>query len=77
MCTTSVDYKTVITVMLTVKSGMDHHMISQDVGWFGLVGLLGVLVGVRISWSNRPIEAEDSVGSYPVGAGDSLSFYLV
>jgi hypothetical protein len=28
MCTTSAEYKTVITVMLTVMSGMDHRMIS-------------------------------------------------
>jgi hypothetical protein len=28
MCTTSVEYKTVITVILMVMSGMDPHMIS-------------------------------------------------
>jgi hypothetical protein len=28
-CTTSAEYKTVITVMLTVMSGMDPHMISE------------------------------------------------
>jgi hypothetical protein len=28
MCTTSVEYKTVITAVLTVPSGMDPHMIS-------------------------------------------------
>jgi hypothetical protein len=28
MCTASVEYKTVITVVLTVMSGMDPHMIS-------------------------------------------------
>jgi hypothetical protein len=28
MCTTSIDYKTIIIVVLTVKSGMDSHMIS-------------------------------------------------
>jgi hypothetical protein len=27
MCTTSTDYKTVLTVVLTVMSGMDPHMI--------------------------------------------------
>jgi hypothetical protein len=37
MCTTSVECKTVITVMLTVMSGMDPHMISRTRG--GLVGL--------------------------------------
>jgi hypothetical protein len=32
-CTTSVECKTVITVMLTVMSGMDPHMISGNLGW--------------------------------------------
>jgi hypothetical protein len=27
MCTTSVECKTILTVMLTIKSGMDPHMI--------------------------------------------------
>jgi hypothetical protein len=26
--------------MLTVMSGMDSHMISGNLGWFGLVGLV-------------------------------------
>jgi hypothetical protein len=45
-CTTSAECKTVITVVLTVMSGMDPHMISGNPGfgwfdlvWFGLVGL--------------------------------------
>jgi hypothetical protein len=40
-CTTSIECKTVITVVLTVMSGMDPHMISWNLrlGWFGLVGL--------------------------------------
>jgi hypothetical protein len=37
MCTTSAEHKTVITVVLTVMSGMDPHMISRT--WVGLVGL--------------------------------------
>jgi hypothetical protein len=37
-CTTSAECKTVITVMLTVMSGMDPHMISGNPG-FGLVAL--------------------------------------
>jgi hypothetical protein len=36
-CTTSVECKTVITVMLTVMSGMDPHMVSGT--WVGLVEL--------------------------------------
>jgi hypothetical protein len=37
LCTTSVECKTVITVVLTVMSGMDPHMISGT--RVGLVGL--------------------------------------
>jgi hypothetical protein len=29
MCTTSVECKTIMTVVLTVMSGMDPHMISE------------------------------------------------
>jgi hypothetical protein len=32
MCTTSAEYKTVITAVLTVLSGMDPHMISGNHG---------------------------------------------
>jgi hypothetical protein len=40
-CTTFAECKTVITVVLTVMSGMDTHMISGNpgFGWVGLVGL--------------------------------------
>jgi hypothetical protein len=31
-CTTSAEYKTVITDVLTVMSGMDPHMISGNIG---------------------------------------------
>jgi hypothetical protein len=44
MCTTSTECKTVITVVLTVMSGMDPHMISGTrVGLIelGLVSLVG------------------------------------
>jgi hypothetical protein len=40
-CTTSAECKSVITVVLTVMSGMDPHMISGntgfELGWFGWV----------------------------------------
>jgi hypothetical protein len=36
MCTTSVECKIVIIVMLTVMSGMDHHMISETCDGFWL-----------------------------------------
>jgi hypothetical protein len=32
--------------MLTVKSGMDPHMISQDFGWFGISSIVMIS-----SWS--------------------------
>jgi hypothetical protein len=44
LCTTFEECKTVITAMLTVMSGMDHHMISGTrVGLveLGLVSLVG------------------------------------
>jgi hypothetical protein len=40
MCTTSAECKTVITVMLTVMSGMDPHMIIRTWDGFGLVWLV-------------------------------------
>jgi hypothetical protein len=47
MCTTSAECKTVITVVLTVMSGMDPHMISGT--WVGMVELgLISLVGRSI-----------------------------
>jgi hypothetical protein len=39
MCTTSAECKIIITVVLTVMSGMDPHMISGNLGWvFGCLG---------------------------------------
>jgi hypothetical protein len=35
MCTTSIECKSVITIVLMVKSGMDPHMINRYSGWFG------------------------------------------
>jgi hypothetical protein len=46
MCITYTECKTVTIVVLTVKSGIDPHMISQDFGWFD------ISLVVRISsWS--------------------------
>jgi hypothetical protein len=39
-CTTSAECKTVITAVLTVMSGMDPHMISGNLGRFGLIRLV-------------------------------------
>jgi hypothetical protein len=47
MCTTSAECKTVITVMLTIMSGMDPHMISGNprFGWSVEVDLIRLWVG--------------------------------
>ena len=47
MCTSSTVCKTVITAVLTVKSGMDPHMISGTWDWFvfGLDGFGKVKFG--------------------------------
>jgi hypothetical protein len=42
MCTTSAECKTIITAVLTVMSGMDPHMISGNLGGFGLIGLVSL-----------------------------------
>jgi hypothetical protein len=48
-CTTSAECKTIITVMLTVMSGMDPHMISWKpcawLGWFVEVDYIRLWVG--------------------------------
>jgi hypothetical protein len=50
-CTTSVECKTVITVMLMVMSGMDPHMISGNLGWVFVKSWLGcVEVGFIRLW---------------------------
>jgi hypothetical protein len=51
MCTTSVECKTVITVVLMVMSGMDPHMISGNLGWVLVKSRLGcVNVGFIRLW---------------------------
>jgi hypothetical protein len=40
MCTTFVECKTIITVVLMVMSGMDPHMITRNWDRFGLVWLV-------------------------------------
>jgi hypothetical protein len=39
-CVGPLQSQTVMIAMLTVMSGMDSHMISGNLGWFGLVGLV-------------------------------------
>jgi hypothetical protein len=50
-CTTSTEYKTIVTVVLTVMSGMDPHMISGNPGWVVVKSWLGcVEVGYIRLW---------------------------
>jgi hypothetical protein len=41
MCTTSVEYRILKTVVLMVMSGMDPHTIKET--WIGMVGMVGQL----------------------------------
>jgi hypothetical protein len=51
MCTTSAEYKTVITVVLMVISGMDPHKISGNLGRVFVKSQLGcVEVGFIRLW---------------------------
>jgi hypothetical protein len=50
-CTPSTECKTIITVVLTVMSGMDPHMISGNLGWVLVKSWLGcVNVGFIRLW---------------------------
>jgi hypothetical protein len=55
MCTTFAECKTVMTVMLMVKSEMNPHIISWDYGlvweWFGLVWVGATTASSSWSWS--------------------------
>jgi hypothetical protein len=46
-CTSSAERKTVITVVLTVMSSMDPHMISWNLRWVW-IGLVGWFVEVDL-----------------------------
>jgi hypothetical protein len=41
MCTTSTECKTIITAVLMLMSGMDPHMISENLGWVFVMSWLG------------------------------------
>jgi hypothetical protein len=50
-CTTSVECKTIVTVVLTIMSGMDPHMVSGNQGWVFVKSWLGcVEVGLIRLW---------------------------
>jgi hypothetical protein len=50
-CTISAECKTVITVVLTVMSGIDPHMISGNLGWVFVMSWFGcVEVGFIRLW---------------------------
>jgi hypothetical protein len=42
MCATSTECKSVMTVVLTVKSDMDPHMISGNLRWVLVKSLVGL-----------------------------------
>jgi hypothetical protein len=41
-CTTSAECKTVITATLTIMSGIDPHMISENLGWVMVKSWVGL-----------------------------------
>jgi hypothetical protein len=50
-CTTSVECKTIVTVVLTIMCGMDPHMVSGNQGWVFVKSWLGcVEVGLIRLW---------------------------
>jgi hypothetical protein len=53
-CITSVECKTVITVVLMVMSGMDPHMISENLGWFFLL-ILGWVASKWLLFGCGPV----------------------
>jgi hypothetical protein len=60
MCTTSTECKTVITVMLTVMSGMDPHMISRTWDGFGLVWLV-LSKWVSLGYGSVTVKLRDAI----------------
>jgi hypothetical protein len=69
MCITSIECKIVMTVMLTIMSGMDSHMISRDTSWYG--NGLDEIELIQLKY--RPVGAGCSLSCCPVGAGGSPS----
>jgi hypothetical protein len=59
-CTTSAESKTVITVVLTVMSGMDPHMISGHPG-FGWVGLVGLSKWIILGCGSVTVRLRDAI----------------
>jgi hypothetical protein len=60
MCTTSVECKTVITVVLTVMSGMDPHMISWNLRCVWLVWLV-LLKWVSLGYGSVTVRLCDAI----------------
>jgi hypothetical protein len=61
MCTTSVECKTVIIVMLMVMSNMDPHMISENLGWVLLSLGWVVLKWVLLSCGSVTVRLCDAI----------------
>jgi hypothetical protein len=64
-CTTSAECKTVITVVLTVMSSMDPHMISSNLRWvwFGFVwfGLVGLSKWILLGGGSVTVRLRDAI----------------
>jgi hypothetical protein len=72
-CTTSVECKTVITVVLAVMSGMDPHMISGNTRfWFGLVWL-GCRSGCLLGCGSVMVRFRDAIEVRTLGRYCDLS----
>jgi hypothetical protein len=61
MCTTSVECKTVITVVLTIMSGMDPHMISGNLGWVLLSLDWAVLKWILLACGSVTMRLRDAI----------------
>jgi hypothetical protein len=59
-CTASAECKTIITVVLTVMSGMDPHINSGNPG-FGLVGLVGLSKWILLGCGSVMVRLRDAI----------------
>jgi hypothetical protein len=59
-CTASAECKTIITVVLTVMSGINPHMISGN-PWFGWVGLVGLSKWIILGCGSVTVRLRDVI----------------
>jgi hypothetical protein len=55
--------QTIITVVLTVMSGMDPHMISENLGWVFVKSWLGCVEWVLLSYWSVTVRLHDVIES--------------